>query len=263
MDTRLNTATEIVYLSQLTLDMQRRDVWRLLGDTYALHRRVLTAFPEASDGGAGRVLFRVDSGKGEARLLVQSTVSPDWSRLPSGLCRDAPNGPKPWRLYRDGNTPIFTQEQRLRFRLRANPTYCCNQDGEGDDKRKKGRRYAHLTRVAQGDWLARKGEQHGFALFPVPSGPDWLDPFADETENAPDSDECKYDVRIVPLERLRGDKPASVGGAASTGHLIQHYSVDFDGVLSVTDPALFAEAVASGIGPAKGFGFGLLSLARA
>ena len=257
MDTNLNSSPAVVYLSQLTLDMGRREVWRLLGDTYALHRRVLMAFPEASAGGAGRVLFRVDSGKGEARLLVQSTVAPDWSRLPSGLCREAPSGPKSWRLQRDDGTSIFATDQRLRFRLRANPTYCCAQDGDGiTDHRKKERRYAHQTRLAQGDWLARKGEQHGFSLFPVPAGADWLDPFA-ETERS--ADESRFDVRIVPLERLQGAKP---GEGTDSGHRLQHYGVDFDGVLSVTDPALFAAAVAGGIGPAKGFGFGLLSLAR-
>jgi hypothetical protein len=38
--------------------------------------------------------------------------------------------------------------------------------------------------------------------------------------------------------------------------------VRFDGVLVVTDPALFRETVANGIGSGKAFGFGLLSLAR-
>lgn len=39
-------------------------------------------------------------------------------------------------------------------------------------------------------------------------------------------------------------------------------AVCFDGVLTVTDPAAFRTAVESGIGRAKAFGFGLLSLAR-
>ena len=40
-----------------------------------------------------------------------------------------------------------------------------------------------------------------------------------------------------------------------------HVCVDFEGLLQVTDPAAFAEAWRAGIGPAKAFGFGLLSLA--
>ena len=39
------------------------------------------------------------------------------------------------------------------------------------------------------------------------------------------------------------------------------FGVRFDGVLAVTDPDALTGAVRQGIGPAKGFGFGLLSLA--
>lgn len=42
-----------------------------------------------------------------------------------------------------------------------------------------------------------------------------------------------------------------------------HLMVRFEGLLHVQDPEKLAAAVAAGIGPAKGFGCGLLSLARA
>ncbi len=42
-----------------------------------------------------------------------------------------------------------------------------------------------------------------------------------------------------------------------------HLSVLYDGVLRVEDVARFSEVVQKGIGPAKGYGFGLLSLAKA
>jgi CRISPR system Cascade subunit CasE len=42
-----------------------------------------------------------------------------------------------------------------------------------------------------------------------------------------------------------------------------HYGVDYEGVLRVTDPDKLAGALASGIGPAKAYGFGLLSVAPA
>lgn len=40
-------------------------------------------------------------------------------------------------------------------------------------------------------------------------------------------------------------------------------SVRYDGTLSVTDPVKFHQTLCSGIGPAKAFGFGLLSIAPA
>jgi CRISPR-associated protein Cas6/Cse3/CasE, subtype I-E/ECOLI len=252
---------QVVYLSQLALDLRRRSVWRLLGDTYALHRWVLTAFPEAHEGGAGRVLFRVESGKGEAKMLVQSSVRPDWSRLHGGddLLRGAALGPKAWRLYGDDGAPIFVAGQRLRFRLRASPSYRCSRDdAPGQGHRKKGKRYGLVTRPEQADWLVRKGAQHGFALPMVPSGSDWLDPFSDLLDL--DRPETRFDVRVTPLERLHGIKPAAE--AHQKEHRLTHLGVDFDGTLTVTDPHRFAAAVAGGIGAAKGFGFGLLSLAR-
>lgn len=46
-----------------------------------------------------------------------------------------------------------------------------------------------------------------------------------------------------------------------TGDIIQIHSVLFEGVLEVVDKEGFLTALKSGIGPAKGFGFGLLSVA--
>lgn len=42
---------------------------------------------------------------------------------------------------------------------------------------------------------------------------------------------------------------------------ISLYAVRFEGILTVTDPDTFRTTVATGIGSAKAFGFGLLSLA--
>ncbi len=41
-----------------------------------------------------------------------------------------------------------------------------------------------------------------------------------------------------------------------------HFAVLFEGILRARDPRRLVEAVGSGVGPAKGYGFGLLSLAR-
>jgi CRISPR-associated protein Cas6/Cse3/CasE subtype I-E len=47
----------------------------------------------------------------------------------------------------------------------------------------------------------------------------------------------------------------------STGQGQRLSSVRYDGILTVTDPEQFQAAVVQGIGSAKGFGFGLLSVA--
>lgn len=228
-----------MYLSELTFDPWRRDTGRLLADSYALHQRLLLAFPEAADGGSGRMLFRTELEKGELRLLIQSEREPQWNKL--GDLARAHRGPKAWQ-------PVFAAGQVLRFRLRANMTV--KQDGK---RRVLHGASADETRQKQLAWLSRKGEQHGFALALVPSGADWFNPFAEEEPAAPSSN-----VRLVPLPARVGHRPARDG---KPNMEVAHTGVDCDGVLRVTDAALFASAVAGGIGPAKAFGFGLLSVA--
>ncbi len=85
------------------------------------------------------------------------------------------------------------------------------------------------TTEEQAAWLCRKASQSGFAvdeevLRMTPEGREWF----------------------------RIEKRSQSGF---------HHSVDFEGVLIVTDETPFETAFIKGIGSAKGFGFGLLSLA--
>jgi CRISPR system Cascade subunit CasE len=84
------------------------------------------------------------------------------------------------------------------------------------------------TTQEQIDWLKRKAVQSGFTF--------------DETT-----------LRIVPEGRewFRVEKRKQEG---------VHHAVEFEGLLAVSDPVAFQSAFARGIGSAKGFGFGLLSL---
>lgn len=94
--------------------------------------------------------------------------------------------------------------------------------------KRDGRRLALLRDDDQRDWLLRKGRHGGFDVL---------------------------SVRINSEGMVRGH----------TRHDDQFtlLAVQFDGLLRVTDPVTLAATVAQGIGPAKGLGFGLLSLAPA
>jgi CRISPR system Cascade subunit CasE len=201
-----------------------------------MHRLLLTAFPDRGDGGPGRLLYRLESSRGEARVLAQSEKAPDWTALNAPIERI--RGPREARLLRPDGSPAFREGQVLRFRLRANPTF-----------KRENKRRAWVKREDQSRWLARKGERHGFDLIPLPEGESWFDPFEEESE-------CRMDLRIVQRNYLMGWKPLS----EKESQRIEHFAVDFDGALRVTHPARFVEAIRGGIGPAKGFGFGLLSV---
>lgn len=122
--------------------------------------------------------------------------------------------------------PQFSPGQTLRFRLRATPT---KKTQFGEDAARPGhRRVGFFTETEQRAWLERKGrEGGGFALV---------------------------EVRTSALGWQEGRKPG--------GGILRHHAVQFDGVLRVTDAGAFRAALACGIGPAKGFGFGLLSVAH-
>ena len=232
----------MIYLSEVMLDPQARATGRALADLYALHQMVYSAFAHVEPGAAGRVLFRLDAAGGPAcpmpRLLVQSEREPDWSFLAgrAGSVR----GPKQW-------SPQFEAGQRLRFRLRASPTKRVPLP-RGHPKAGH-QRVGLLTRPEQASWLARQGERCGFALCDTPTG--WFDAF--------DGAEPTLAVQVTPLGHLKGYKPNPAPGPPMT---LTHLAVDFDGLLRVTDPSVFAAAIAAGLGPGKSFGFGLLSLAR-
>ncbi len=87
-----------------------------------------------------------------------------------------------------------------------------------------GKRHAIYADDELARWLQRKGEAHGFAIDPL-------------------------NIRSANLGKQHGKK------RAQTWHLVQ-----FDGALEVTEPVSFAAGLRNGIGSAKAFGCGLLSV---
>lgn len=89
----------------------------------------------------------------------------------------------------------------------------------------KGKRIGLYEVAEQVAWLQRKAADHGFAIYTA-----------------------------LPTQPQRVN---------DTHHELKFFSVQFDGILQVTDPAAFLTAIQAGIGSGKAFGFGLLSVAPA
>lgn len=226
-----------MYFSRLILNPRSRQVQSELANPYELHRTLLRAFPansvysERSDGVSSGVLYRIDllPPYNEFVLLVQSQMAPDWSFLVS----DDTNGYLRLSDPFDEENPTvkarqltFQPGQMLQFRLRANPTKRLSA-ARGD----KGKRVGIYESQEQLAWLQRKVEKGGGRLLTAQSSRD----------------------EKIKLE-----------GAVSHGeerHKLELFSVQFDGILQVTDPAAFLTAIQAGIGSGKAFGFGLLSVA--
>lgn len=209
-----------MYLSRLILNPRSRQVRGELARPYQMHRTLMRAFPDASEGGPGRVLFRVDTlrHRHSPMLLVQSEKQPDWSWLDgngdyvvSGEGGEPPQECKPFE-------PRFGTGQQLIFRLRANPTV-----------KKDGKRLGLLKEEEHAAWLERKARAGGFRVA---------------------------SCRIIPEGMVKDKKDTRQGR-----HALTFFAVRYEGLLAVTDPKRFEETLRAGIGAAKGYGFGLLSVA--
>lgn len=193
-------------------------------DLHDVHQALWRAF----HGPSREFLFRADVTRAEGatrmKVLVQARAEAAWEKL--GATLEAAE-----QLHR---ALRLQPGEQLRFFLRANPT--ASRKGrsepafegvEGEAFREaRGRRVALFGEERQRQWLARKAEVAGFNVLDV---------------------------------RLSNSRPWRW---ADSGRAVHHDGVDFDGILEVRDANRLAAALQQGIGPAKAFGFGLLSLAR-
>lgn len=219
-----------MYLSKLLLNPRCREARRDAGLPYELHRTLAKAFPTESGTNYRahhQVLFRVEPltfASSLPTVLVQSSNKPDWHELPEAYLLDEPET----KLV----VPAFSAEQRLAFRLVANPTKKEKRPGQ-----RQGRRVALLDSMDTSEqtpactWLEGKGLQHGFKVLYALTDAFWLG------------------TSRVGLSDAKNSLPL--------------YGVRYDGLLQITDQNLFFQALQTGVGPAKAFGFGLLSVAPA
>ena len=163
--------------------------------------------------------------------------------------------------------PSLRPGDRLRFSLRANPTVSRPLDGFRTHRRDPTLKPSHKTahhdivmhaihalpdharaearraaiQTAGRLWLEGQGARCGFTLPPAP------DPSS--ANSAPDA------LRVDGYRVLRPPRPRKAGQ-------MRIGVLDFDGVLTVTDPQMFLVALAAGFGRAKAYGCGLMLIAR-
>ncbi len=216
-----------MFLSKLTVNTRSHTFRRDAADVHDMHRTVMSAYPELSDTETFRqahgVLWRIDAFDGGCVQYVQSRTTPDWTGLPADRLT-RPAEVRSLQPVLDAIAP----GRKFAFRLLANPTRCVR------DEQGVARRVAHRRPDRQIEWLVGKGERHGFVI--------------------PTDRRGRPDVTPTGVPTLTGRKDR---------RKITVEPVRFDGHLIVTDPTALADALVSGIGRAKSYGCGLLSLAAA
>jgi CRISPR system Cascade subunit CasE len=220
-----------MYLSQLILNPRSRDARRDTGDEYQMHSTLTRLFADAP--------------KAEKERRFEELTRAEKERVLFRIERYA----------EDGQVRVLVQSYRAPDFAKLPNGYCATPPqtrGDYDEKlkalslgqmlrfrlranptvKKQGKRLGLREPAEQQAWLERKLREAGAELL-----------------------ECRF----MPHEVTPSHKHKT---SENTPRQI-HLGVLFEGALRVADPAALAAAVENGLGSAKGYGFGLLSLAPA
>ncbi|WUS98839.1 type I-E CRISPR-associated protein Cas6/Cse3/CasE [Streptomyces sp. NBC_00708] len=250
-----------MFLTRFRMNTARTGARRLLSSPQVLHAAVMASFPgllptepaAAADG--PRVLWRLDqNARAEVLLYVVSPDRPDLTHLveqagwPAVADAQSPGWQtRPYAPFLDR----LAKGQKWAFRLTANPVHDIRR--KPDEPRK---RTAHLTPVHQMRWLIDRQERCGFQVVEKPQSERLLP--SGTTHRGHEHHGDRYRLTVGDRRGLAFDKGRGEGKRPGRVSIV---TVTFDGHLEVRDPAVFRRALTRGIGKAKAYGCGLLTLA--
>lgn len=214
-----------MYLTRMYLNGHRRHTRELLANPQMMHAAVLSSFPPDSSAPDenGRVLWRIDQTRDTTALYIVSPALPSLEHLQeqAGWSQE-----QSWQT--SDYTPMLNRivkGQKYAFRLTANPVHTVT----GEDGRS--RRLAHMTTKHQLRWLLDRQEALGVSLM------------------GPDGNPTAISTKSTRMVFNRNKRKVTIQQAT------------FDGVLEVTAAESLRTVLTSGIGKARGYGCGLLTLA--
>jgi CRISPR system Cascade subunit CasE len=235
-----------MYLTRFRINTARTGARRLLGSPHFMHGAVNMAFPDLPPrGGEGpRVLWRVDHHtSGRADLFMVSPSRPDLTHLveQAGWPASDESG---WTTFAYGEfLNGLTTGDTWAFRLTANPVHHTRKPGESRDVETK--RTAHLNPQNQVRWLLQRQGRAGFEVTRKP-----IDKRLTEHGD-------EHEVIVHTESPLRFRKQ----GEDASRRAVRLVSVTFDGRLRITDIDAFRHTLTHGLGKAKAYGCGLITLA--
>lgn len=209
---------------------EKKEYGDLADNGYLLHSRVWDLFADAPDRKRD-FIYRQDPAPGFPLIFCVS------DRMPN-------DRNEIWQVESKPYAPVVGTGQRFAFVLRANPIRAKRDENHRQHRHdvvmelktrlreKTGAlpRGSGITEQAGYEWLAQKGRSNGFG---VRAGEVRIDGY-----------------RMQRFRKTGEDREIRIS------------TLDFSGLLTVTEPDLFVRALFSGIGPAKGFGCGMLMIRR-
>lgn len=220
-----------MHLSRLQLKPEavRSFALRYLHNTngYALHQALWTLFPGVSRGERA-FLYHLDEEASPTRVFLLSHKIPE---DPQGA----------WSIESKPYAPDLHAQDRLTFLLRANPVR--TRQGKRHDVLMEAKHRLREAGTPRAEWPEP-------ALMMQESGEAWL---------AARGEAWGIEWLGIQAEGYR----IRTFSKKSAAEPIRIATMDFSGLLRVTDPDRLRKALFSGVGSAKGFGCGLLMVRRA
>jgi CRISPR system Cascade subunit CasE len=223
-----------MYLSRLFLNPAERSVRLDVANPDGLHKTVMRLFPMNAGPEARKVhgvLHRLDeSAGGQLMLLVQSRAKPDPALLLPGYLRNVVQDPE---LAFAGVTenPSIRNVAEERQAIGVGDRFLFRL--KANTTKKIGTKSGSDGRRIHGQRVPVRGDEARL---------EWLGRHAERAGFA------FSDVHVREVQ--------------ARGQNVRVAGVIFDGVLEVADPTAFRAALEAGIGPAKAYGFGLLSISH-
>lgn len=218
-----------MYLTRFRMNPRKRGTLHLVASPQRMHAAVLTTLPPGlSSTDEGRVLWRLDQPSAhEWNLYMVSPGRPSLEEWQEGCG---------WSQEPSWQTADYepfldrlAEGQTWTFRLTANPVRSV-----AGAPGSRGNVKPHVTAEQQRDWLLERAERHGFQV-------------------------CGGNEQMVRVTRR--DREQFHRGKGHERRRATVSRAQFDGVLSVTDEKLLRATLMKGLGRAKAYGCGLMTLA--
>lgn len=217
-----------MYFSKIDFRTEGLSVLRLLNSPYRIHAAIEGSFSSGAlrECENGRVLWRMEQmDDGIARIYLVSPQPPDTNDFAGmGLTWET----KDYQPFLNN----ISEGSIWQFRLKANPTRKALKDkGRRKNDRIVNSVQGHVTEGFQRQWLFDRSEAHGFRIV----------------------EECDGDFAL----RISNRSKETFSRAKSTVTLV---TAQYDGLLEIVDADAFRRTLGFGLGRAKGFGCGLLTI---
>lgn len=222
-----------MFLSRMYLNPYRRGTRKLLASPEAMHAAVLSSFPP--DGilanEEGRILWRLDREGHSLAIYIVSPEKPSFEHLQEQAGWE---NQVSWAIRNyDAVISSISVGKQFQFRLAANPV-----KSVVDRETGKSRRLAHVTTAQQRMWLLERADVMGVRFLPG--------------DFSGDPDARDLAVTVTSREVLKFQRNKRKVTIART---------QFDGALEVTNADKFRSVLTKGLGKAKGYGCGLITIA--